>query len=145
MNLGQYIQTYCLRKGISGRQFAKDANLTNGYISMLIKGINPKTNQPIMPSLQTYMKVANAMGISLDELLNNIDDAPISIIDFSSGTMDVKYQRDYPPPSQKKKEVPRPTGSFTKLFERLTAEQQLNIVGQMLDMIDDAEANDSNN
>jgi DNA-binding CsgD family transcriptional regulator len=46
---------------------------------MLEEGKNPKTNEPIIPTLETYKKIAYGMGISLNMLFSLMDDAPITV------------------------------------------------------------------
>ena len=57
MTLGEMIQEYRREKDISQRQFAIACSLSNGYIAMLERGINPKTNQPIVPTIIALKKL----------------------------------------------------------------------------------------
>ncbi len=79
MTLGEYISRYIEGHGLSQRQFALQCNVTNGYISMLISGVNPRTGKPMKPSLDTYIKLADGMGITLNELFAAIDDTQVSL------------------------------------------------------------------
>lgn len=88
MTLGEYIIEYRQAHGLSQRQFAKQCDLTNGYINMIEAGINPKTKQPIVPSIASYKKIAQATGKSLHDLLSVIDDAPIQVNDLPSNYVD---------------------------------------------------------
>ena len=74
MTLGNYISNYLKEHKISQRQFATNCELSNGMISMLQNEKNPETNKPIKPSITTLKKIASGMGISLNELLENVDD-----------------------------------------------------------------------
>ena len=47
MTLGELIQEYRKEHGMSQRQFAIACQLSNGYISMLERGENPKTKTPM--------------------------------------------------------------------------------------------------
>lgn len=78
MHIGEIITAFCDSKGLSYRQFALKCGLTNGYISMLINGANPKTGKPLRPSFETYTKLANGMNITINGLFEIMDDAPIS-------------------------------------------------------------------
>ena len=69
MNIGEVISKYCNDHGVSFRQFAEKSGLTSGYISMLVNNRNPKTGKPPIPSVITYKKIADAMGITLNDLL----------------------------------------------------------------------------
>ncbi len=69
MELGRIVKEYRKEEGLSQRQFAGLCGVSNGYISMIEEGINPKTNEPIQPSLPMLKKLACAMDISLDILI----------------------------------------------------------------------------
>lgn len=79
MTLGELIVRYRQEHHLSQRQFAAASNLSNGYISMLEKGINPNTEQPIVPTLMAFKKLANCMGTSVEDILSQIDDMPVSL------------------------------------------------------------------
>lgn len=53
--------------------FAKLANLSKPYISMLEKNKNSRSGKPIIPSVVTLKKVAKAMNISFDDLIKQLD------------------------------------------------------------------------
>lgn len=69
MELGRIVKEYRKEEGLSQRQFADLCGVSNGYISMIEEGKNPKTNEPIQPSLPMLKKLACAMDISLDILI----------------------------------------------------------------------------
>ena len=79
MTLSDIIRQHCKREGISFRKFAEKSGLTSGYITMLLNGENPKTHRPIKPTIDTYIKIADAMGITVNELFKRMDDAPIEV------------------------------------------------------------------
>ena len=82
MKIGDIILAYRNEKKISQRQFAKICSLSNGYIAMLERGgVNPKTNQPITPTLQALSKIARGMKISLYELLEQVNEFVIDCND----------------------------------------------------------------
>lgn len=115
MTLGKIIKEYREKNRLSQRQFALMCDVSNGYISMLEEGRNPKTNEPIVPSLATMKKLAKAMGISLNDLMSQADDMEISLSDKKA-------------PAEK---ISGRTVEFVALFEKLTAEQQALIVSQI--------------
>lgn len=85
MTIGDIIRDYRKEHKLSQRQFAIKSNVSNGYISMLEKGKNPSTNEPIMPSMLLLGSIANAMELTLNELLCLVDDMPKNIqTDFSA-------------------------------------------------------------
>ena len=73
MKIGEIINTYRTENGLSMDEFAERSTLSKGYISMLEKGINPRNNKPIIPSLPTIAKVAGGMGKPFDEVFNMLD------------------------------------------------------------------------
>jgi len=58
MTLGDFLRKYRDDHNISQRSFAKACGVSNGYISMIEKGINPKTNEPITPLYIVYTNPA---------------------------------------------------------------------------------------
>ena len=81
MTLRELITQYRTQHDLSQRQFATQCSLSNGYISMLEKGVNPKTGLPLTPTLPALKKLATGMGITLAELISIADDMPVSLID----------------------------------------------------------------
>jgi transcriptional regulator with XRE-family HTH domain len=79
LKIGEIVKDYRNKNKISQRQFAQRCRVSNGYISMLEEGKNPKTNEQIIPTLETYKKIAYGMGISLNMLFSLMDDAPITV------------------------------------------------------------------
>lgn len=74
MTLSEYIKAYRDSHDLSQRQFASICGVSNGYISMLENGKNPKTGDPITPSPQTVQAIARGMGMTMQELLSEVDD-----------------------------------------------------------------------
>lgn len=102
MTLGDLVKKYRTEHGLSLRDFSQISGVSNGYISMLEKNEHPKTKKPIVPSIEKMKCIAYAMGMTLDALLEIIDeDQPISISkDRSSSAFSVletelimKYRR----------------------------------------------------
>ncbi len=83
MTIGELIVKYRKEQNISQRGFAEKCGLSNGIISLLEKGINPKTNEPIIPTLPTLNCIAKGMGIKIDTLLETIDDLNVSLLNKS--------------------------------------------------------------
>lgn len=79
MRIGEIIAAYCKDHGLSYRQFALQCGVTNGYISMIVNGANPKTGRPLNPTIETYGKLAAGMGMTTNELFEVMDDAPVSL------------------------------------------------------------------
>lgn len=79
MKLGDLIVLYRADHSLSQRQFANVCGLSNGYISMLEKGKNPATNKPVTPTIPQLKKLSIGMGMTLMELLDQVDDMPIDM------------------------------------------------------------------
>lgn len=90
MKLSNLIIAYRKEHNLSQRQFAERCGVTNGYISMIENNRNPSTKKPVIPSLDKLKAIANAMNISLNELIETIDDcfvdmvAPNNVVDLDS-------------------------------------------------------------
>ena len=79
MELKEYLVLYRRAHDLSQRRFAEQCGLSNGYISMLERGFNPKTGQPITPTLPKLKMIANGMGLELTDLLSQVDDMLIDL------------------------------------------------------------------
>ena len=93
MNLGDLIREYRDSHGLSQRQFAYQCGLSNGYISILEKGINPSTGKPVTPTIPQLKKIADGLGITLSDLFEKADDMPI---DISTNIMPMPEMRKIP-------------------------------------------------
>lgn len=82
MTLGEYIKAYREMHGWSQREFAKNAGLSNTYISNLEKGLN-KTGAEATPSLETYKAIARATGCTARDLIDLLDDTVVELPAFS--------------------------------------------------------------
>jgi len=79
MNLGQIVKKYRDENSMSMDDFSKKSGLSKGYISMLEKNKNPRTGEPIVPSIDTINKVATALGVPFDEAFNMLGDQSVKI------------------------------------------------------------------
>lgn len=80
MTLRELVITFRTEKDLSQRQFAALCGLSNGYISMLEKNVNPKTGLPVTPSLPALKKIARGMGLTLNDLFLKADDMPVDLL-----------------------------------------------------------------
>ena len=80
LTIGNAIIEYRKKHGLSQREFSRQCGLSNGIISILEKGINPNTKEPIVPTLPTLNLLANGMGITVNSLIEMIEDLPIALI-----------------------------------------------------------------
>ena len=80
MKLSELIKEYRNETKLSQRKFSELCNLSNTYISFIEKEMNPKTGRPLIPTLEQYKKIADGMGISVQQLFEKLDDdAPVNI------------------------------------------------------------------
>ena len=74
MKLGEIIKCFRKKNKMTMQEFADRAGLSKGYISMLERSQHPQSQRKLVPSFETYQKVANAMSMSIDELVALLDD-----------------------------------------------------------------------
>ncbi len=81
MTIKDFIIDYRNSHSLSQRQFAAQCKLSNGYISLLEKGTNPKTGEAITPSLTVLKKIADGIGMDLETFFSQIDETGVSLTD----------------------------------------------------------------
>ena len=79
MELGQLVKEYREKNHLSQRQFSKISGISNGYISMIEEGKNPKTGEVLTPSLTMLKKISVAMKMSLNDLMSLTEDYDVSL------------------------------------------------------------------
>lgn len=79
MTLGDCIREYREEHDMSQRQFADKSGISNAYISMLEKNLNPKTGEPPAASYDVYVKVAAMLRISVHELMEKANESTVFI------------------------------------------------------------------
>ena len=80
MKLGEWLKEYRMEHGLSMQNFADSCGFSKAYVSMLEKGVNPTTNKPVSPTMQTFEKIAKATGQDVDTLLKILDDEQLITI-----------------------------------------------------------------
>ena len=90
MTLGDIINKYRTEHKMSMDKFSNVSGLSKGYISMLEKNKHPRTGNPITPSLETFISVANAINIDLNELISQLDDEQSIEIKGTKNNIDYK-------------------------------------------------------
>lgn len=106
MSIGKLIKNFRETNQLSMQEFADKTGLSKGYISMLEKGIHPQNGKPIVPSVETVSKIASAMGITIDELLERTNGS--QKISLSKDDQKKGQQPDYyldPEVAQKAQEI----------------------------------------
>lgn len=74
MLLGDIIKQYREANNLSQRDFAKKCNLSHTYISALEKKIDSRSGKKIAPTVDAVKNISIALGISLFDLLQMLDD-----------------------------------------------------------------------
>lgn len=79
MKLSEYVVEYRIENDISQRELARRCGVSHGLISLIEKGTNPQTGKEMAQDLDTYKKLADGMGISLQTLFEKIGDSDMVI------------------------------------------------------------------
>jgi len=61
--LGNLLKQIAREKQLSLRDFAKILGISHAYVSKLIAGIDPRTNNQINPTITVLLKIADALEI----------------------------------------------------------------------------------
>lgn len=117
MKLGEFVDKYLTEHKMSQRQFAKKCGMSSGYISMIVNGVNPRSNTPIVPSLKSLNGIARGMNMTIDELFLAVDDMLVDMSGDKEKTTNL---------AEKGRQA-----EFVDLFSRLTPEQQKMLIAQM--------------
>lgn len=80
MKLGEIIKNYRETNRLSLADMGARTGFSKTYISMLENNYNPSTKKPIIPTPITLKKFADAMNMTLNELVSKLD--PDQIIDL---------------------------------------------------------------
>lgn len=96
MHLGEVIKEFRKNHDLSMQAFADKCNVSKGYIAMLEKNINSKTGEPVVPSIETFIKASRAMNIPLNDLIDMVDEnQPVNLV--SSKSLDIPTNNeDFP-------------------------------------------------
>ncbi len=89
MKIGELIKAFRETNNLSQRQFAEIVGVSNGYISMLEDNRNRSTGEPITPNITTLKKIASGMNVTLNELMNKIEDTPVNVSDTDTSIYDI--------------------------------------------------------
>lgn len=74
MRLSEIIKQFRVKHKMTMQQFADKANLSKSYVSMLETEFKPaNTKKHIIPSIDVYKKIANALEIDVNTLLTSVD------------------------------------------------------------------------
>lgn len=128
MKLSDLIQEYRREKGLSQRQFAIACSLSNGYIAMLERGFNPKTNQPITPTITVMKKIANGMGMSLSDLINKADDMQVLLVEEDTAE---EFKKIFAPTEMEGEYIGKLDLEIATLILNLSEEQKKQALGYL--------------
>ena len=120
MFLGEAVKKYRADHGLSMDDFAKLSGLSKGYISMLEKNRHPRTGKPLSPTIDTYKACASAMGMTLNELLETVDDR-----------VDVTIRTNKPEP------IKLDATGLLRAYDALTPEAQQEVLKKLFDRLVD--------
>lgn len=88
MYLGEILYDYRAKNKLTLKQFSERSDLSVAYLSQLENNRNPKTGRPTIPSPETFLKVAKAMNMDVDELFRKVDqNQPICLSGSSSDSI----------------------------------------------------------
>lgn len=82
MELKDVLKNFREKNKISQRELARRCDLSNSLISILEMGTNPQTGKKMSPDLVTYKKLASGMGISLQFLMESLDETELVSLSF---------------------------------------------------------------
>lgn len=70
--IGNYIKDY--RGKTSLRSFAEKCGISHTHLDSIEKGFDPRTGKPVKVTVETLKKIANAMNMTVNDLLINSGD-----------------------------------------------------------------------
>lgn len=73
MTLGEKIKDYRRENRLSMEEFGQRIGTTRAFVNQLEKGNDGRGKRP-HPTIERMTKIANAMGMSLTELIDSVDD-----------------------------------------------------------------------
>lgn len=117
MKLGEFVEKYLTEHKMSQRQFAKKCGMSSGYISMIVNGVNPRSNTPIVPTLKSLNGIARGMNMTIDELFLAVDDMLV----------EMNVDKNFSPNIAERERI----SEFVELFSQLGEEQQKMLILQM--------------
>lgn len=83
--IGSYIRKY--RGNVSLRDFAEKCGISHTHLDSIEKGIDPRTGKPVKVTVETLKKIANAMNMTINDLLIKSGDVKVEDLIFDNGTL----------------------------------------------------------
>ena len=82
--IGNFIKKY--RGDMSLREFAEKCDISHTHLDSIEKGYDPRTGKPVRVTVDTLKKIANAMNMSVNDLLIQSGDVKIEELNFDNAT-----------------------------------------------------------
>lgn len=128
MKFSEIIRVFRKNNKMTMQEFADKAGLSKGYISMLEKNQHPQSQRRLVPSFETYLKVASAMNMSIDELVALLDDNETVRLNESSSSAPSSMQLT------EQEEI------LVENFHRLSDSQKVRLLAYLDGLLDAREA-----
>ena len=81
MKIGDVIKEFRTTRKITQQEMADMCGVSKSYISLLESGKSSRSDTPINPSIEVVNRMAQVMGISVDDLVDTVDgDQGISLL-----------------------------------------------------------------
>ena len=82
--IGNFIKKY--RGEMSLRDFAEKCGISHTHLDSIEKGVDPRTGKPVRVTIETLKKIANAMGMSINDLLIQSGDVKLDELNFNENS-----------------------------------------------------------
>lgn len=73
MSLSEYINEYLQEHDISLNELSRQCGISKGYMSMIMRGYNPSSGKPIVPSIKILKRLASGTSTTLNDLCACVD------------------------------------------------------------------------
>lgn len=83
--IGTFIRNY--RGKMSLREFADKCGISHTHLDSIEKGYDPRTGKPVRVTVDTLKKIANTMGMTINDLLIQSGDVKISDLQFDNAEL----------------------------------------------------------
>lgn len=91
MTLSDLLKKYREENDLSQREFARRCGLSNSLISILEMGVNPQTGKKMDPDLRTYRRLAEGMGMTVQQLFDLLRTHGGNVPDESLSESDIDF------------------------------------------------------
>lgn len=83
--IGEYIRKY--RGEMSLRDFADKCGISHTHLDSIEKGVDPRTGKPVKVTVETLKKIADAMHMSINDLLIESGDVKVEDLRFDNAEL----------------------------------------------------------